>query len=109
MPIVPATTFTSIIIPGKNTTNSRQGTTTQVPFPQAYKKIKDFMKTMLRNIIERMQTHPDEKCNPLFKELGAVALVDQLRVQLEAFWLGQHPFNMPIRDGLNPLEWWKQL
>jgi hypothetical protein len=44
--------------------------------------------------------HPDDPRPPIFDDLTALEVVNELCHQLEAFW-----HNEPVKDG-NPLLWW---
>ncbi|KAJ7608836.1 ribonuclease H-like domain-containing protein [Mycena polygramma] len=101
----------TISVPNTGSTSSRN--TTQdgaVPlrFPRAYERVKDHLKGMLKVIIDRMGTHPDEPVHPVIKELGPADTVKEFRRQLESFWRNEWPFNQAIPDS-NSLAWWKSL
>ena len=46
--------------------------------------------------------------HPIFREMDAAQIVDDLSHQMEAYWRNEYPFNIPVKDG-NPLAWWKSL
>jgi hypothetical protein len=59
---------------------------------------------MLRPEVERHETHPI----PALKQLTAAQIVDGLRVQLDAFWLNEWPFDQQLEND-DPLSWWESL
>jgi hypothetical protein len=87
---------------------STSGNSPPIRFPRAYNRVKEFLKDMLKRILERYRTHPNEAMHPVIKELGAVKTVEGFRTQLQAFWRNEWPFNQPVVKG-DPLAWWKNL
>jgi hypothetical protein len=59
---------------------------------------------MLRPEVERHETHPILA----LKQLTAAEIVDGLRVQLDAFWQNEWPFDQQVENN-NPLSWWESL
>ena len=77
-------------------------------YPRAYNRVKNYLKDMLRTQLTRHETHPDDRMHPIFTELSAVRIVEDLRHQLEAYWHNEWPFDTPVKDG-DPLTWWRNL
>ncbi|KAJ6607061.1 ribonuclease H-like domain-containing protein [Mycena sp. CBHHK59/15] len=104
----------TISVPNTGSTSSRkaaaplQDVAVPVRFPRAYERVKDFLKNMLRAMIDRLQTHPAEPVHPVIQDLGPAETVKEFRRQLESFWRNEWPFNQAISDG-NSLAWWKSL
>ena len=95
---------TAVIIPSRTGKPAPQ-------FPSAYARVKNFLKTLLRNEIEYRETHPDHPWPPPLISLQPADIVDELRIQLEAYWRGEWPFTS-IEDSntveVHPLEWWQE-
>ncbi|KAG0700235.1 ribonuclease H-like domain-containing protein, partial [Suillus ampliporus] len=106
----PAPSATTIVIPAlHHRTGPRpNGSSTPLPYPIAYGRVKIFLKDMLCKKLDRHQMHPEDSFEPLLKDLSQAQVVDGLRHQLEAFWRNEWPFNEPVKDG-NPLGWWEAL
>ncbi|KAG2744426.1 hypothetical protein P692DRAFT_201775846 [Suillus brevipes Sb2] len=80
-----------------------------MPHPRAYHHVKEFLKPMLRTMVEHDKV--DELKDPislLVHEIGAAGVVDEFRRQLEAYFHNEWPFNAPLQDG-NTLVWWNML
>ncbi|KAJ7504072.1 hypothetical protein B0H11DRAFT_2353102 [Mycena galericulata] len=85
------------------------GVPEHISYPHAFLRVKEFLKTVLKALLEQHATH-DSKClcHPLLKTQSAAAIVDGLRLQLEAFWLGEPPFHAPVLKD-DTMEWWMNL
>ena len=59
---------------------------------------------MLRPEVERHETHPILA----LKHLTAAQIVDGLRVQLDAFWRNEWPFDQQVENN-DALSWWESL
>ena len=83
-----------------------------IPHPRAYHRTKEFLKPMLRTMVERAQTQSshqlEDPISLLLQDIGAAGIVDEFKHQLEAYWCNEWPFNTPIPDG-NTLAWWNML
>ncbi|KIN98369.1 hypothetical protein M404DRAFT_10556 [Pisolithus tinctorius Marx 270] len=55
------------------------------------------IKTLVENKIVKFKT---------VWEYGPTCTVDELHLQIDAFWRQEHPFNRPMKDG-NTLAWWQ--
>ncbi|KAK7041309.1 ribonuclease H-like domain-containing protein [Favolaschia claudopus] len=77
-------------------------------FAHAYDRVKKFLKSLLKSMIDRISTHPDEPVHPVIEDLGPVATAKAFRNQFDSFWRQEWPFNQGISDG-DPLKWWKSL
>jgi hypothetical protein len=99
----------TIVIPAANNRNAPRGVTNSaISYPHAYSRVKNFLKDMLREILNYRQTHPDDLADPALKDLSPAQMVDGLKNQLGAFWHNEWPFNQPVNNG-NPLAWWEAL
>jgi hypothetical protein len=63
---------------------------------------------MLKTILARCPTHPDEPPAIFFKGMTPSEVSQDLRAQLEGYWRGSWPFNRPLKDG-DSLRWWIEL
>jgi hypothetical protein len=86
-----------------------------MPHPRAYHRAKEFLKPMLRTMVERAQARLstnqqqiEDPISQLLRDIGPTGIVDEFKRQLEAYWRNEWPFNTPLRDG-NTLAWWKVL
>ena len=79
-----------------------------IPYPHAYDRVKVYLKNMLREQLACCEAHPDDRKHPIFREMDAAQIMDNLHHQMEAYWHNEYPFNIPVKDG-NPLAWWKSL
>jgi len=75
-----------------------------ISYPGAYKRVKDFLKDMLRPEVDRHET----KQIPTLKGLTSAEIVDGLRRQLDTFWRAEWPFDQQVNDH-DPLAWWESL
>ena len=76
----------------------------QIPYYNAYKRVKEFLKDLLRPEVERHETHPI----PALKQLTPAQIVEGLRHQFDGYWRGEWPFDQQVEDN-NPLAWWASL
>ncbi|OJT07823.1 hypothetical protein TRAPUB_1283 [Trametes pubescens] len=86
-------------------TNTPDDDSEMAPIPRAYTRVKMFLKTLIQGVIEA-------NVHPLVAELGPAQLVEDLRNQLLAYALGEHPFDVPLpaEGGGRPvLQWWLDL
>ncbi|KAG1766267.1 ribonuclease H-like domain-containing protein [Suillus occidentalis] len=80
-----------------------------MPHPRAYHRVKEFLKPMLRAMVEHNKVHElKDPISLLVHEIGAAGVVDEFRRQLEAYFHNEWPFNTPLQDG-NTLAWWNML
>jgi hypothetical protein len=93
-----------IVIPSLQSRNISSVPNKPLPYPAAHKRVKDFLKAMLRPEVERHETCPILA----LKQLAAAEIVDGLRVQLDAFWWNEWPFDQQVENN-DPLSWWESL
>ncbi|KAI0643457.1 ribonuclease H-like domain-containing protein [Trametes meyenii] len=86
----------------------RQGTDLTMPHPRAYDRMKEFVKKALRDMLERVKTHPDDYHDPILVNISAKKASQDLKNQLEAYWKGEYPFNEPICPK-DPLAYWTEM
>ena len=81
-----------------------------VPHVRAYTRVKGFLKSMLRDIIESADHDLDTSnpCYRLVKQLGPNRVVSKFHQQLLAFARREWPFTDPISQG-DTLTWWESL
>ncbi len=81
-----------------------------LPFPEAYEVVKQYLKHMLKDMLEYIENNPSELKNgiPVLQKLGPVRAAEGLKSQLEAFWRGEWPFSMELTEQ-DPLAWWEQV
>ncbi len=81
-----------------------------MPYPNAYERVKKFLKDHLRAINEQMQTHPEASVSSLFRNfnLTPANAAREFKTQVKAYWRGDYPFKHPFK-GDDPLEWWNEL
>lgn len=85
------------------------GVANHIPYPHAFFRVKEFLKALLKAILQQHASHDSNcRCHPLVKQLSPLEIADALRLQLEAFWLGEPPFHAPILDD-DTMEWWINL
>lgn len=97
--------------PGKQGLCDRNVDIESVPHMRAYTRVKEFLKQMLRNIIESAPgpNHDmSSPCHRLVAQLGPTKVVSEFRKQLLAFARQEWPFTDSIRDG-DALSWWESL
>jgi hypothetical protein len=75
-----------------------------MPYHNAYKRVKEYLKQLLRPEVERHNTQLIEN----LKQLTQAQIVNGLRNQLHAYWCGEWPFDQQVKDG-DPLKWWISL
>lgn len=64
---------------------------------------------MLKALLEQHRSHKGQcRCHPILKSQSELKIDDALRLQLEAFWLGEPPFHAPVMKG-DIMEWWTNL
>ena len=93
-----------IVIPPLNQRNGATAPNDRLPYHNAHRRVKDFLKDLLRPEVERHETHPI----PALKQLTSSQIVDGLRHQLDAYWHNEWPFDQQVDDN-NPLNWWESL
>jgi hypothetical protein len=81
-----------------------------VPHAKAYTRVKEFLKQMLRDIIEfaGQKLDASNSCHRLVAQLGPSKVVSEFRQQLLAFARQEWPFMDPVSDG-DALSWWESL
>ncbi|KAJ7711180.1 ribonuclease H-like domain-containing protein [Mycena metata] len=85
------------------------GVPEHITYPHAFYRVKEFLKRLLRNLLQQHATHGQNcLCHPVLKSQKEFELADALRLQLEAFWLGEAPFHTPV-FGDDTMEWWTNL
>lgn len=96
----------TIRIPARNTVTTST-TTRSLPHPRSYERVKNFLKQMLRDMIDCSEHNPssEDALSTLLRETSAATVVDEFRNQLELYWCNEWPFNVPIADG-HPYQWW---
>ena len=79
-------------------------------YPNAYERVKKFLKDLLRTIIEQMKKHPEAPLPSLFSNfsLTPAEAAREFKTQIEAYWRGDYPFKHPF-TGDDPLRWWNEL
>ncbi|KAK7007106.1 ribonuclease H-like domain-containing protein [Favolaschia claudopus] len=77
-------------------------------YPHAFFRVKEFLKKVLRPLVELHETHDTTcRCHPVLK-IPDFDFSETLKLQLEAFWLGEPPFHAPV-IGDDTMEWWTNL
>ncbi|KAJ7439427.1 ribonuclease H-like domain-containing protein [Mycena galericulata] len=70
--------------------NRPNGVAEHISYPHAFFRVKEFLKRLLASVASELE------------------IVNALRLQLEAFWLGEPPFHAPVlKDDI--MEWWMNL
>lgn len=99
---------TRVVIPPLDpSTGQRLRPALEIPYPAAYKRVKEYLKSLLQSLIKSALQNPAELPDPLFHQSPA-DLADGLKHQLDAFWHCEYPFAIPMTDE-NPLTWWESL
>lgn len=99
------------IPPGKQSLPcDRDVDTDSVPHVRAYTRVKEFLKQILRDIIEFAGQNLDASnpCHRLVAQLGPNKVVSEFRQQLLAFARQEWPFTDPTPNG-DALSWWESL
>ena len=79
-----------IVIPPLNQRNGATAPNDRLPYHNAHRRVKDFLKDLLRPEVERHETHPI----PALKQAPTSSqIVDGLRHQLDAYWHNEWPFD----------------
>ncbi|KAI6138392.1 hypothetical protein BKA82DRAFT_3990118 [Pisolithus tinctorius] len=106
--IKPVVAAPAIVIPPQNPTKILACARRPLPHPRAYNRVKESLKPMLRAMLDRckMNPHATDAFSQTVREYGPTGTVDELRLQIDAFWRQEHPFNRPMKDG-NTLAWWQ--
>ena len=95
-----------IVIPPLILRNSTNFTPNeQMPYPNAYKQVKEYLKGLLHPEVDHHKTHPI----PALKQLSPAQVVEGLWHQLDTFWHGEYPFNQKVESNNNSLAWWASL
>ena len=87
-----------------------------VPYPNAFKRAKEYLKKILRDEAEYYKANPTMPQSPIGQiicKLGEKAVVDKFRTQILAYARRDYPFQEPKVDGEgetgNVLTWWRDL
>ncbi|KAJ3512736.1 hypothetical protein NMY22_g15246 [Coprinellus aureogranulatus] len=95
-----------LVVPPQNVPGVRPAVN-RVPFNAAYQRVKEFLKKMLKAMLDVAKRKPDES-EPLLQEISPAQAVSELRDQLEAYWRGagiwMYNAGLPSND---PLDWWE--
>ncbi|KAJ3720671.1 hypothetical protein C8R42DRAFT_643053 [Lentinula raphanica] len=78
-----------------------------IPHADAYERFKSYLKSKLKVLLQDFEVHP--KKHPIILQLGSAKVIDGLRTQTKAFWLGHYPFDTAIRKDQHVLDWWREL
>ncbi|KAJ7479579.1 ribonuclease H-like domain-containing protein [Mycena latifolia] len=85
------------------------GVAEHISYPHAFFRVKEFLKQMLKVLLEQHKSHKCQcRCHPILKTQTDLEIANALRLQLEAFWLGEPPFHAPVMNG-DTMEWWTNL
>jgi hypothetical protein len=85
----------TICIPAQ-TPNMSASAERPMPHPRAYHHVKEFLKPMLRTMVEHDEVHElKDSISLLVHEIGAAGVVNEFRRQLEAYFHNKWPFNAP--------------
>ncbi|KAK6981126.1 ribonuclease H-like domain-containing protein [Favolaschia claudopus] len=85
-----------------------KGVPEHILYPHAFFRVKEFLKKVLRPLVELHETHDTTcRCHPVLK-IPDFDFSETLKLQLEAFWLGEPPFHAPVIGG-DTMEWWTNL
>lgn len=109
----PAVAAPTIRIPPQNGPAAASESTVfdrPIPHRRAYDRVKEFLKPILRAMLDRTQRTPDatDAISKCIREVGAAGVVEELKNQLRAFWREEWPFDRPIENG-DPYSWWREL
>ncbi|KAJ7639585.1 hypothetical protein B0H17DRAFT_1149189 [Mycena rosella] len=85
------------------------GIAEHISYPHAFFRVKEFLKCMLRALLQQHASHDSEcHCHPILKTHLDLEIANVLRLQLEAFWLGEPPFHAPVIND-DTMELWLNL
>ncbi|KAJ7662395.1 ribonuclease H-like domain-containing protein [Mycena rosella] len=85
------------------------GIADHISYSHAFFRVKEFLKRMLRALLQQHANHDSEcRCHPILKTHSDLEIANALRLQLEAFWLGEPPFHAPVIND-DTMEWWLNL
>ncbi|KAJ7208334.1 hypothetical protein GGX14DRAFT_301730, partial [Mycena pura] len=83
-----------------------------IKFPHAFIRVKNFLKTLLQNLIAQHKKHKSAGaeclCHPIVQTQSTNQLSMSLKLQVHAFWLGEAPFHTPVVND-DAMEWWENL
>ena len=92
----------------RSTDNDLPAPPTAILCPNAYGRVKEYLKTMLHGQLLCCETHPEDHMHSIFTEMPTMWIVEHLHHQFEVYWCNEWPFSIPVKNG-NPLTWWKSL
>ncbi|KAG5350393.1 hypothetical protein C0989_011243 [Termitomyces sp. Mn162] len=73
-------------------------------YPEAYEKVKEYLKTLLQNTFEQIKDYPDEVGHyGVLMKLGVAGAALELKQQLKPYWKKEWPFaqkSKPVEDHL---------
>ncbi|KAF8142436.1 hypothetical protein K438DRAFT_1946295 [Mycena galopus ATCC 62051] len=73
------------------------GVSEHVSYPHAFFRVKEFLKNVLKALLQQHASHTSDcRCHPILKTQSELDIANALRLQLEAFWLGEPPFHAPM-------------
>jgi hypothetical protein len=85
------------------------GVAEHISYPHAFLRVKEFLKNLLKALLLQHASHTSEcRCHSILKTQSDLEIANALRLQLEAFWLGEPPFHAPVLDD-DIMEWWMNL
>ncbi|KXN87127.1 hypothetical protein AN958_09181 [Leucoagaricus sp. SymC.cos] len=102
----PTSTALPLVIPALDpATGQRLRPSPEMSYPAAFRRVKDFLKDMLRSLCDWAKEHPNELHDSLFRQSPS-ELSRALQSQLTAFWHGEYPFSVPMMSDSDPMAWW---
>jgi len=78
-----------------------------VPYPNAYKRAKAFLKDILMKEVEMVKQHPKETAGDILHKYMTAQIAERFVRQLIMYARGEWPFDLPHED--NALLWWESL
>ncbi|KAJ7215069.1 ribonuclease H-like domain-containing protein, partial [Mycena pura] len=76
-------------------------------YRSAFNHVADYLQEILKELLERLEKDP-EHAHPVFVGQDPAVVAEEWYSQLCAFWTGQYPFDLAIRDG-DARKWWQTL
>lgn len=107
------TVSVTIQVPASTQAPTGADESTKTPFPSAYRRVKEFLKSLLKKRLQAATQDPESTSHLAIHQYSSHQTVaEAFRDQFFAYACCEYPFSegdTEVRANGNPLEWWRSL